>query len=61
MQGLFKLLMNALYGRQVRKDNNEFYKCKSQHWMETEYDDNVLENWKLQIGIYIVKLKNFTV
>ena len=25
--------------------------------METDYDDNVLENWKLQIGNCIVKLK----
>ena len=38
MQGLYKLILNSLYGVQIHKDINEFYKCKSQHWMETEYD-----------------------
>ena len=51
MQGLVKLLMNSLYGVQIRKDINEFYKCKSEHWMQTEYDDNVLDQWKYQTGI----------
>ena len=41
MQGLVKLIMNSLYGVQIRKDIDQSYKCKSQHWMETEYDENV--------------------
>ena len=41
MQRLVKLIMNSLYGVQVRKDVDQSYKCKSQHWMETEYDENV--------------------
>ena len=57
MQGLVKLLMNSLYGIQIRRDIDQSYKCKSQHWMETEYDDNVLDYWRLSNGIYIVKLK----
>ena len=57
MQGLVKLVMNSLYGFQIRKDINESYKYKSQHWMETEYDDNVLDYWKLPNGNYIVKFK----
>ena len=36
---------------------NVFYKCKSQHWIKTEYEDNVLDYWKLQNGNSLVKLK----
>ena len=50
MQGLVKLIMNSLYGVQIRKDIDQSYKCKSQHWMETEYDENVLDYWKLPNG-----------
>ena len=49
MQFLVELLMGALYAIQIRKDNNELYKCKSQHWMETEID-NVLDYWNLSNG-----------
>ena len=55
MQGLIILNMNNLYGVQIRKDIDQSYKCKSQHWMETEYDENVLDYWKLPNGNYIVK------
>ena len=57
MQRLVKLIMNSLYGVQIRKDIDQSYKCKSQHWMETEYDENVLDYWKIPNGNYIVKLK----
>ena len=57
MQGLVKLIMNNLYGVQIRRDIDESYKCKSQHWMETENDDNVLDYWKLPNGSYIVIFK----
>ena len=57
MQKLVKLIMNSLYGVQIRKDIDQSYKCKSQHWMETENDENVLDYWKLPKGNYIVKLK----
>ena len=57
MLGLVKLIRNSLYGVQIRKDINEPDKCKSQHWMETEYDDNVLDYWRLPNGNYIVKKK----
>ena len=57
MQRLVKLIMNSLYGVQIRKDIDQSYKCKSQHWMETEDDENVLEYWKLPNAINIVKLK----
>ena len=57
MQGLVKLIMNSLYGVRIRNVIIEYYKGKSQHWMETEYDENVLDFWKLPNGNYIVKLK----
>ena len=42
MQWLANLIMNSLYGVQIRKHINEFCKCKSEHWMQIEYDDNAL-------------------
>ena len=33
VQGLVILTMNILYGIQRRKDINEFFKSKSNHWM----------------------------
>ena len=57
LQGLVKLLMNSLYGNQIRRDIDQSIEYKSQHWMETEYDDNVLDYWRLPNGNYIVKLK----
>ena len=33
MEKLVKLLMNSLYGENIRKDINEKYSCKSEHWM----------------------------
>ena len=57
MQGLVKLIMNSLYGVQIRKDINDSYYCKSERWMKTEYDENILDYWKLSNGNYIVKMK----
>ena len=57
MQKLVKLIMVSLYGVQIRKDIDQSYKCKSQHWMETEYDENVLDYWKLPNSNYVVKFK----
>ena len=57
MQNLIKLIMNSLYGVQTRKGFNECHECISQRWMETEYDDNVLDFWGLPNENYIVKLK----
>ena len=57
MQGLVKLIMNSLYGVQIRRDISESYYCKSETWMKTEFDENVLDYWKLPNGNYIVKMK----
>ena len=40
---LVKLIMNSLYGEQIRKDIEENYYGKSENWMLTEYDERVLE------------------
>ena len=39
------------------KKINESNCCKSEHWMQTENDDNVSESWRLPSGNYIVKMK----
>ena len=58
MQLLVKLIMNALYGEFLRKEILESYKCKSELWMMTEYDERVIEYEKIDNGNYIVKIKD---
>ena len=58
MQGLVKLIMNSLYGVQMRKNINEFLYCQSETWMKTEYDENVLVHWKVPNDSFFVKMKN---
>ena len=50
--------MNALYGEFLRKDITESYQCKSEMWMQTEYDERVLDYQKINFGNYIVKMKD---
>ena len=57
MQGLVKLIINSLYGVQIRRDNNESYYCKSENWTKTGFNEKVLDYWKLPNGNYIVKMK----
>ena len=57
LQGLVKLIMNSLYGVQIRKDINDSDYCKSEQWRKTEYDENVLDYWKLPNGNYRMKMK----
>ena len=56
MQGLFKLIMNSFFGVQIRRDINEYYYCKSETWMKTEFDENVLD-WKLPNKNCIIRMK----
>ena len=56
MQLLVKLLMNSLYGEQIRKDIEEKFACKSELWMQTEYDERVKDYWKISNNNYIVKM-----
>ena len=57
MQRLVKLNMNSLYGVQIRRDSNESNCFISETWMKTEFDENVLDYWKLPNEIYIVKME----
>ena len=57
MQGLVKLIMNSLYGVQIRRDISESYYCKSETWMKTEFDENLLDYWRFPNGNYFVKTK----
>ena len=57
VRGLVKFLIDSLYGTEIGRDINEFYKCKSQHCMGRESDDHLLDYWKLPNGIYIVQIK----
>ena len=58
MQILVKLIMNILYGEQIRKDTEESYQCKSEMWMITEFDERVLGYQRSIHGNHIVKMKN---
>ena len=53
---LVKLIMNSLYGEQIRKDIEEGCQCKSEMWMMEEYDERVLDCQKINYGNYIVKM-----
>ena len=54
MQLLVKLIMNTLYGEQIRKDIEESYECKSEAWMMTEFDEIVLDYQKLIMEIILL-------
>ena len=56
MQLLVKLLMNSLYGENIRKDIEEKFAFKSEYWMQTEYDERVKDYWKIGGNNYIVKM-----
>ena len=58
MQLSVNLIMNSLYGEQIRRDIEESYECKSEAWMMTEYDERVLDYQKVNHGNYIVKLRD---
>ena len=56
MQLLVKLLMISLYGENIRKDIEEKFACKSEAWMMSQYDERVLDYWKISGINYIVKM-----
>ena len=56
MQLLVKLLMNSLYGENIRKDFEEKFACKSEAWMHSEFDKKVKDYWKISGNNYIVKM-----
>ena len=56
MQLLVKLLMNSLYGENIRKDIEEKFACKSEAWTMTEYDERVKDYWKISGINFIFKM-----
>ena len=56
MQLLVKLLMKSLYGENIRKNIEEKFVCKSEMWMQSEYDERVKDYWKISGINYIVKM-----
>ena len=58
MQLLVKLIMNALYGEFLRKDITENYQCKSEMWMQAEYEERALDYEKINYENYIDKVKD---
>ena len=56
MQLLVKLLMNSLYGENIRKDIEGKFACKSEAWMMDNYDERVKDYWKISGIKYIVKM-----
>ena len=56
MQLLVKLLLKSLYGENTRKDIEEKFACKSEMWMQTEYDERVKDYWKISGINHIVKM-----
>ena len=55
MQLLVKLLMNSLYGENIRKVIEEKFACKSEAWMMSEYDERVKDYWKISGFNYTVR------
>ena len=47
MQLFVKVLLNSLYGENIRKDIEEKFACKSEAWMMTENEERVKDYWKL--------------
>ena len=58
MQLLVKLIMNSLYGEQIRRGIEESFECKSEHWMLTKFDERVLNYQKITQGSYIMRMKD---
>ena len=56
MQLIIKLLETSLYGEKIRKVIEEKFACKSEAWMMTEYDERVIDYWKISGINYIVKM-----
>ena len=56
MQLLVKVLLNSLYGEQIRKDIEEKFASKSEYWIMSEYDERVTDYWKISHGDYVVKM-----
>ena len=57
VQGLAKLFINSSYRVQIQKYVNDSFYCESGTWMKTDYDENVLDYWKLHDEHYNTEMK----
>ena len=55
MQLLVNLLLNSLYGENIRKDIEEKFAFKSEAWMMSEYDEREKSIGKYQVLIILLK------
>ena len=51
-----KLLLNSLFGEQIRKDFEEKFARKSEALMMTENDERVKYYWRISNGKYFVEM-----
>ena len=56
MQLLVNLLLNSLYGEQIRKSIAEKVACKSEYWIMSEFDERGKDYWRLSHDNYIVEM-----
>ena len=56
LQLMFKDTVNGGYGSCIRQDITENYKCVTENWMLTEYDDRVKNYIPLENGNYMVNI-----
>ena len=56
MQLLVKLLINSLYGKQIREDIEDEFASKSEYWVLTEWDQGARDYWIISNGKYSVRL-----
>ena len=55
MQLLVTFSVNSLYGEKIRKVFPEKLAFKSEYWMHSEYDERIIEYWKVSNGNKNVK------
>ena len=59
MQRLPKPIKKSPNGENKRKDIEQKKTCKTEKWMLTEYNERVLDCWKMAKGNYTNKLKQY--
>ena len=57
LQTLTKKCCNSPYVCFIRKDIEKCYKCVTQNWMKSEYDNSVVDWFPLKVGNDVVKIK----
>ena len=61
LQTLAERVANSAYGRNIRGDFNDQFKCVTENWMREKYDDTVKKRLPLENGFLIVELEDNSV